>query len=159
MQTVAVKQVAEGMADEPGAAEESRQVKRRRHGLTVEPAEYVLVPTGPRVPRLKQRNRNHTMTVAHSLYRRPSGFTLIEILVVVSIIALLISILLPSLVQAHGQARTAACMSNLHQFGIAFGLYGVVAWFMSNLYVEEEDDETDTDSPTIIRRQNREGGS
>lgn len=53
-----------------------------------------------------------------------SGFTLVEVLVVVAIIALLISILMPSLANARAQARLATCMSNLHQFGVAFGLYG-----------------------------------
>jgi prepilin-type N-terminal cleavage/methylation domain-containing protein len=64
------------------------------------------------------------MTDVHTESPRARGFTLIEILVVTSIIALLISILLPSLVFARSQAKTSVCMSNLHQFGIAFGMYG-----------------------------------
>ncbi|UCD28170.1 MAG: prepilin-type N-terminal cleavage/methylation domain-containing protein [Planctomycetota bacterium] len=51
------------------------------------------------------------------------GFTLIEILVVVAIIALLISILLPSLNQAHAAARTAYCASNEHQFSLAVTMW------------------------------------
>jgi prepilin-type N-terminal cleavage/methylation domain-containing protein/prepilin-type processing-associated H-X9-DG protein len=43
------------------------------------------------------------------------GFTLIEILVVVGIIALLVSILLPSLSRAREQARSAICKTNLKQ--------------------------------------------
>lgn len=55
--------------------------------------------------------------------RRRSGFTLIELLVVVAIIALLISILLPSLSRARDRARTTLCQSNLHQLGLANEYY------------------------------------
>lgn len=52
------------------------------------------------------------------------GFTLIEVLVVVAIIALLAAILLPSLAAARDQARKAQCLSHLQQFGRAFHAYG-----------------------------------
>jgi prepilin-type N-terminal cleavage/methylation domain-containing protein len=51
------------------------------------------------------------------------GFTLIELLVVVAIIALLISILLPSLAGARNQAKQALCLSNLKTLGEAMLFY------------------------------------
>lgn len=51
------------------------------------------------------------------------GFTLIELLVVVAIIALLISILLPSLTNARQVARMVKCQAILKQFGTANHIY------------------------------------
>jgi prepilin-type N-terminal cleavage/methylation domain-containing protein/prepilin-type processing-associated H-X9-DG protein len=54
---------------------------------------------------------------------RKKGFTLVELLVVISIIAMLLAVLVPAMNAARERARTIVCASNLKNYGIALPMY------------------------------------
>jgi prepilin-type N-terminal cleavage/methylation domain-containing protein len=87
-------------------------------------------------------------------HRQPTrGFTLVELLVVICIIAIIVGITLPALGSARATSRRLKCLTNLKGFGVAFELYmrdskGILPRVMP-LY--EADLPTNPDDPQLLQ--------
>ncbi len=62
-------------------------------------------------------------TVRNQQRQSPSGFSLVELMVVIAVVAIMASLLLPALNRTKEQARATACRSNMKQLSLAFLMY------------------------------------
>ena len=82
-----------------------------------------------RVKNLRVESLSGADTAAPDLNPQPSvrnsslAFTLIELLVVIAIMAILAALLLPVIIRSQEQGRSAACLSNLRQVGLALQMF------------------------------------
>ena len=68
---------------------------------------------------MREIGNRHSLQSATAATHRRSFFTLIELLVVIAIIAILAAMLLPALKAARERGKSARCVSNLKQIGLA----------------------------------------
>ena len=80
-------------------------------------------PADHTIDRCGRRSHIHTPSQTRRSHKQQSGFTLVEMLVVISIIAVLLSLLLPALGKARNLALQIVCASNLRSLGQGVFVY------------------------------------
>ncbi len=91
------------------------------------------------------------------------GFTLVEMLVVIAIIAVLAGLILPAIQESRRMARVAQCTSNLKQFGAAIGIYKAHAeshypYWLSSMFTNELGGMTEIFVCPLDESKGKEGG-
>ena len=82
--------------------------------------------------------------------REQRGFTLVELLVVITIIAMLMALLIPVVGRAREQARRTQCMNNQTEIGKAMMLYSTTQNFMPPYSSYQIDQTTGTATPYFL---------
>lgn len=103
-----------------------------RHECSEIPAEAIssgLLTSAGELPRIQERVSflrtagKEARTIRSSERHRPSGHTLIELMVMLTIIGLLLALFIPRLALSRARATHAACVSNLRNLGAALQIY------------------------------------
>ena len=69
------------------------------------------------------RNKTKKLNNGRFKFKITKGFTLVELLVVISIIAVLLAVMMPALNKARAKSAQTVCMTNLRQIGFAMQMY------------------------------------